>query len=150
MPSRSNASANFLSVLTRACTSSLKGLVLAIAPLRSARSAPLALLIVAPVVLSCGNVPLLPLLRAARQQDYDRLTISPKINSVARPEVDLVLQHALAHALYIGEVALLQTGYRARNLGAGRRVEFCKPIREGLAIVRSNVVTDFEHCRGVT
>src|ERR1700731_239911 len=95
MPSRSSASANFLSVLTRACTRSLKGFVFAMAPLRSARSARLALLIVAPVILSRDNVPLLPLLRAARQQDDDRLSISPKIGSVARPEVDLVLQHAL-------------------------------------------------------
>src|SRR5664279_1358690 len=149
MPSRSSASANFLSVLTRACTRSLNGFVCVITVLRSARAAFLALLIVEPVTFGCANVPLLPLLRSTRQQDHHRVTISPKINSVARPEVESVLQHTLANALHIGEVALLQADYCARNLGAGDRVQFREPIREGLALVRS-VVADFEQWGRVT
>src|SRR6266700_34004 len=147
MPSRSSASANFLSVLTRACTSSLKGFVFVMTPLLSARPALLAPLIVEPVVLGCANVPLLPLLRPTGQQDHDRVTISPKVNSIARPEVEPVFQNTLADALHIGEVALLQAGYCAPNLGTRDRIQFREPIREGLAIVRSNIVTDFEHRR---
>src|SRR5438874_13303419 len=91
MPSRRSASANFLSALTRACTRSLKGFVFAIIRLRSALPA-LALFVSPPIVLGRINVPLLPLLCSARQQDHDRIAIASEINPVAWPEVDLVFQ----------------------------------------------------------
>src|SRR5712691_10374837 len=107
MPSRRRASANFLSSLTCCCTRSLKLFVLAIFRLRSAPPA-LAPFVVLPKGVSRIDVALLTLLCAARQQDYQRLTISPEIDPVARTEVDPVFEHAFANRSDVGEVALLQ------------------------------------------
>src|ERR1700676_4833941 len=144
MPSRSSASANFLSVLTRACTSSLKGLVLAIIRLRLALPA-LTLLVSPPIVMGRFDVPLLQFLCSARQQNHDRVAVSPKINPVTWPEIDLVFQHALSNAFHIGEIPLLHAGYRTGDLGACYRVQSCEPVGEGRGITQSNVVTDFKH-----
>jgi hypothetical protein len=71
------------------------------------------------MVLRRINVPLLPLLCSTRQQDHDRVAISPKINPEARPEIDSVFQHAFSDALHVGEIALLDAGYCAGHLCTG-------------------------------
>src|ERR1700686_2735120 len=104
IPSRRSAFANFLSAFTRACTNSLKGFVLAIICLRLAPPA-LALLVVPPIGPGRFDIVLLPLLCPTRQQDHDRVAISPKIDSVARAEIDLVFQHTFSDAFHIREIA---------------------------------------------
>jgi hypothetical protein len=68
------------------------------------------------------DIALLPLLRAAAQEDHQRLAVPPEIDAVARPEVDPVFQDTLADALHVGEIALLHPGDGARHLGAGDRL----------------------------
>src|SRR5450759_1398222 len=146
-PSRRSASANFASPLTWCCTSSLKLLVLAIFVSLSAYAA-LASFVVLPIGDRRVDVALLPLLRAARQQDQQCVPVAPEIDSVSRPEIDLVFQHALADGFYVGEIALLHPGDNASNLGARYRVQIREPFSERLAAIRSHVITNLEHNYG--
>jgi hypothetical protein len=47
----------------------------------------------------------------------------------ARPEINLIFQHALADGFYLGEIALLHPGDGADNLGARYRVKIREPFR---------------------
>src|SRR5947207_13765107 len=109
MPSRSSASANFLSLLTRACTRSANSLVFAIVCFRSALPA-LALFVIAPIALGRINDPLLPLLRSARQQDHDLVAVPPKLDAVASSDIAPVFQPALSNDLNMGAITLLHSG----------------------------------------
>jgi hypothetical protein len=94
------------------------------------------------------DVALLPLLRAARQQDQQCLPVAREIDPISRPEIDLVFQHALADGFYVGDIALLHPGDAAGNLGARYRVQIREPFSERLVAIRGYVITDFEHKYG--
>jgi len=79
------------------------------------------------------DVALLPLLRAARQQDQQCIPAARKIDPVSRPEIDLVFQHALADGFYVGKIALLHPGDGADNLCSHHRVQIREPFSERLA-----------------
>src|SRR5437016_4589305 len=148
-PSRSRASANFLSILTRFCTSSLKLFVFAMVGLRSTSPA-LTELVIFPVAMRCIDIALLPLLGPAGQQDDDCLTIPSKINSIARTKIDSIFQYAFSHRFDIGEIALLHAGKRAGDLGAGCRIHFLEPLGKGIFAARGDAVADFKHTLKVT
>src|ERR1700730_2078202 len=116
MASRRRASANFLSLFTCCSTKSLKLFVLAISPLPSTPPA-FALLVVLPVGVSRVDVPLLPLLRAACQQDYACLSVLPEIHAVPRAKIDAAIKHPLADRFHRREVALLQSDNGTGDLG---------------------------------
>jgi hypothetical protein len=65
---------------------------------------------------------LLPLLRTSREQDDDRVAVSPEVHAIARAKIDLVFEHALSNALGVGEIALLHAGNDTRNPGACHRL----------------------------
>jgi hypothetical protein len=89
---------------------------------------------------SLGNFlsALTPFLRPAGPQNDDRLTITSEINPIARTKIDPIFQHALSHAFYIGEIALLHAGECAGDLGAGRRVQFFGPFGEGCIVISAH------------
>src|SRR5260370_34702354 len=144
MPSRRRASANFESPLMWCWTRSLKFFVGPIARLRAALSA-LALLVVLPIGVGRIDIALLALLGAAGQQDHQRRTVLPEINTVARPEIDPVFAHALADRFDAGEVTLLQPDDGARDLGSRYRLQIRKPRGERLLAVCGHVVAYFRH-----
>ena len=84
------------SPLIRFCTSSLKFPVNAIVRLRSSRGR-LAAACNPPTFPRLRDVALLALLGAARQQDHQRFAVAPEIHPVARPPIDPVFEHPLAH-----------------------------------------------------
>src|SRR6516164_7195995 len=105
MPSRSSASPYAGSLATCRCTSSLKLRVSAIRPPSPrAPAAP----VIRPQPDRRLNIPLLPLLGAAGQQDHQRLAVAPEIHPVSRPEIDPVLEHAFPDALHVRQVALFE------------------------------------------
>jgi len=61
--------------------------------------------VVPPKFLGGVDVALLPLLRAAGQQDQQQLSVAPEIDAVSRPKVDPVFEHAFAGRLYARPVA---------------------------------------------
>ena len=91
------------------------------------------------------DVALLPLLRSARQQDKQCLSVSREIDPISRPEIDLVFQHPLADGFYVGEIALIHPSDNAGNLGARYRVQIRNPFSERLVAIRGHEITDFEH-----
>src|SRR5437879_3466956 len=113
-PSRRSASANFLSVLTRPCTNSLKLFVFAIFRLRSI-SCTLAALVVLPAGMCRIDVALLPLLGSADQQDDDRLAVAPEINPIAGTKIDPILQHAFPTPLMMENCPALYGPARERS-----------------------------------
>jgi hypothetical protein len=54
----------------------------------------LAILVVPPPGQRGFDVALLPLLGSAGEEDHDCLAVLAKLESVARPEIDLELEHA--------------------------------------------------------
>src|ERR1700733_15973008 len=106
MPSRSNAAAKAGSCATRRCTSSLKSRVTAIARLRSSRRRPAPPLVVRPQLVRSLDIALLALLGAACEQDDQHLAVATEVSPVARPPIDPVFEHPLAHAFRVRGVAL--------------------------------------------
>src|SRR5712691_4850498 len=99
MPSRRSASAKSGSEATWRCTSFLKLRVRAIS-ISLAPCRPFALPVVPPIGCGVLDVALLPLLRAADEQDHQLLTVAPEIDPVSRPKFDLVFEHAFADGLH--------------------------------------------------
>ena len=95
--------------------------------------------------MGCVDIALLPLLRAACQQDDDGVAVSTEINPVAR--ADPIFQNAFSNAFYIGEIALLYPNQRASDLCRSGSVQLRKPLGEWLLTTRGDVVVNFEHGR---
>ena len=73
------------------------------------------------------------------------VAVPPKIDPVARAEIDPILKDALADGFDVRKVALLQPDDRSGNLGACYRLQIRKPFGEWLMTVSGDVVADFEH-----
>ena len=112
--------------------------------LRSASPTP-ALFIIAPVAVGRRDVALLALLRATRQQNHQRFAVAPEIDAVSRPEVDPVFEHAFANRFDVGEVTVLQPNKSSRDLGARNRLQFRKPLREGLRTAGGHAIAKLRH-----
>ena len=100
--------------------------------------------------MGCVDIALLPLLRAACQQDDDGVAVSTEINPVARAEINPIFQNAFSNAFDIGEIALLYPNQRASDLCCSGSVQLRKPLGEWLLTTRGDVVANFEHGRWVT
>lgn len=88
-----------------------------------------------PAVNGVGNIPLLPLLGAASEQDDQRVAIPPKVDTIARTKIDPLLQHALANGLEIGRIAGLQSRQRDVDLRGRDGVETIEPFLERYAAI---------------
>lgn len=83
-----------------------------------------------------------------RQQDHHRVAVLPEIDPIAGTKVDPVFAHAFANRLDIGDVALLQAGDGACDLGTRDRVQFRKPLGKRRSAAGGKVVADFKHGAG--
>jgi hypothetical protein len=78
----------------------------------------------------CRNIAVLPFLGPAADQDHQSLAVLAKINSVAGPEINLVFENALSHALGVGQVTPLHPREGHRHLGGGNGVQPLEPLSE--------------------
>jgi len=103
------------------------------------------LLVGAPKLFGIRDIPLLPLLGSACQQDHQHLTIASEIDPVSRTKIDSVFEHACSNGFHVREISLLDPRQRNRDLGARNGIQMRKPITEGTSSVPGDEVADFEH-----
>src|ERR1035438_1735952 len=98
-----------------------------------------------PAFDSQRNVFLLPLLRAAAEQNDDSLSVFAKVNPVAWTEINTVFKDPAADSLHIREVSQAQPvecgGHSPRRLG----VEPVKPLPEEVSSVMAEIFPDVDH-----
>src|SRR5262245_24586790 len=136
-PSLSSSFRYFRSARRRARTVSLNARVRGMSLLLR-----LTLLVVGPSLLGRCTVAVLALLRPAAEQNHDRIAVLAEVDSMTRPEIDAVLEHAGAHALHVREVAQLQPANRNRHFRGRCGVERLKPACEGTRPCAVEVLKD--------
>src|SRR5436305_1955678 len=85
------------------------------------------------------DVRLLPILRPAREQNYERVAILSEIQPVARPPVDLVFSNAAAEPFDVGRITRFQAQGRGRDLGGRLGVEAVEPFPERAGFVPADI-----------
>jgi hypothetical protein len=91
------------------------------------------------------DVPLLALLRATGQQDYERLAILSEIDPVSGTEIHPVLEHAAADTFYIREIALPDPNQGGGHPSCRLGVEPLEPFAEWATATTVNVLPDCKH-----
>ena len=89
-----------------------------------------------------SNIPILALFRSAAEQNHDGVTVFTEVDSIPRPEIDAVLEHAGTDAFDVREVSQLQPPKRCRYLCSCCSVETAKPRRKR---ARTGAVEIFEN-----
>jgi choline dehydrogenase-like flavoprotein len=72
--------------------------------------------VINPAFLRRRNIPILALFRAAADQDHKTLSVSAKVDAVAWSKIDLVFEHAAAHALGVGRPDALSCAHLGRSV----------------------------------
>jgi len=81
----------------------------------------------------------LAVLRAARNQENEIVTVATEVDSISWPEVDPVFEHTAADAFGMGQVALLQPYQSYRQFGGSMRIESLEPACERTGTTRIEV-----------
>jgi cytochrome c553 len=91
------------------------------------------------------DVAVLPLLGPAAEQNHDSVALLAEVDAIAWPEIDAVLEDAGTHALYVREVAQLQSPNRGGHFRGCDSVECLKPLGEGSQPDAVEVLEDRQH-----
>jgi hypothetical protein len=98
---------------------------------------------VTPVVLGALDVPWLCALVAAAQQDHDGIPLATEVHSVARPERDAKLLHALAHGAGVTKITQAHPRNALTDAVSSWSIpKLSKPLGERFTAVRAGVDPD--------
>ena len=100
-----------------------------------------------PAFLRRRDIPRLPFLRAAANQDHKEVAILAKVNSITGPEIDPVFKDTVTNALDLRYVSLFHTRKRDGHLGGCRGVKSFQPVGEPFVPVFVNVAADLDRPR---
>ena len=98
-----------------------------------------------PEFASICDVPLLASFRPTAKQDYQGVSVSAEIDSVAGADIDAILQHATANASHIGQVASLHSGQGRSYPDRCAGIKTVEPSTERTASPAINVFSEFNH-----
>ena len=94
-----------------------------------------------------GNLDIPPLagLSPTAHQDYQFVTVTAEIDSVAWADVNAVFQYAATDASNVGQIASLHTGECRPHSYRCAHVEIVKPTTERAATAFVDVLSDLDH-----
>jgi hypothetical protein len=76
--------------------------------------------VISPSRICCRDVPLLPALGSASEQHNEFVAMSSKVNAIAWPEIDPVLQDTATYRLHVRQIAQFDPRQCNRHLGCCR------------------------------